>query len=204
MQPARPGHEHHHRGDDEYAAGGGEVRLQEDEQKHRPRDDEQRHKAGEELAHVPPRGAEGAGEEEDHRVLGHLRGLEAHRPQTQPAPRAVEQLANAGDGHEAEQHKACHHQGSHHRRMGELAVVDLEDDGHQHSARANAGELGGDFREGVALILRVVVAGGVQYDQAEGEQREEGEEHAPVDAAGQAILGSRPFTVRLNSRPRAS
>ena len=204
MQPARPGHEHHHRGDDEYAAGGGEVGLHEDEQEHRPRDDEQRHKAGKEPAHIPARGAEGAGEEEDHRVLGHLRGLKTQRPQPQPAARAIEHFAHAGNGHQRKQREARGHEDGGHRRMIELAVVDAKNDKHQRRPRADARELRGNFRKGVALVLRVVVAGGIEHHQAKKEQQQEGKEHAPVDAAGQAMFGSRSFTILLNSRPRAS
>ena len=178
--------------------------LEEDEQKHRPRDDEQRHKAGEKPAHIPSRSAEGAGEEEDHRVLGQFRGLKAERPQPQPTPRAVEHPAHAGDGHQRKQHKAEAHEAGNYRRMGEFAVIDAENDEHQKRPRADASELGGDFREGVALVLRVVVAGGVKHDQPGEEQKQEGKQHPPVHAAGQAMFGSRSFTIRLNSRPRAS
>ena len=141
------------------------------------------------------------------RIMAYLassEGWKLNRPQPQPAPRAVEQLAHAGDGHQAEQREADDHEGGHHRGMGELAVIDAENDEHQKRPRADAGELGGDFREGVALVLRVVVAGGVEHHQAGQEKQQEGKQHAPVDAAGQAMFGSRSFTIRLNSRPRAS
>jgi hypothetical protein len=125
--PAGEEHQHEERA---HERGGPEVRLEEEQRRHRPRDQRMRDDAEGEGADLLALPDDRRRQVEDERELRDLGRLEADDPQVDPAARAPADDADARDEHEDQRHQRADQQ-----RIRE-ALVDVR----RHPRRRHAGD----------------------------------------------------------------
>ena len=117
---------------------------------------------------------------EDERELGQLGGLELQRPGAQPAPRAVDRDAEAGelDRHQAGEREGQQRPGQRHHRVQAAAGDHVQ----SHEADAAVGHVAHEVGRAVAVALqqRARARGAVDHHRAQGEQAQRRREQDAV------------------------
>jgi hypothetical protein len=204
-----PADDQHHHADDQEHERAPEVRLDEDQVREPPEQEEGREEGGQELVHALPLLLQVIGEEEHRGELGQLRGLEREAPEADPPVVAVH---GGHEEHHDQEHGREPDRGVHRRRLAQLAVVEPHRRPHHDQAQRRPHDLLDE--EVVGAAVRFLGQRGrcaPHHDQAHGEQGQRHREQRRIRRQllrhyprASRSLRSRRRTSSLNARPRAA